>query len=191
MLYHERRFNHLRLGEACEVTTMTVELRVSDAMTPEEYQRLFCWGEAIFGPHDGLYQWRPKTRHIYVEEDGQVVGHVGLLEETVRAGDEEVRVCGVGGVVTRPEAQKRGLARQAMRRAAQLMRDETDAEFGMLYCRDELIPFYDALGWQLVADENEFGQPTGPVRSAFNVMVLPLRARQWPAGRVVVAGLPW
>jgi aminoglycoside 2'-N-acetyltransferase I len=170
---------------------MRVELRVSDAMTREEYERLFCWGEAIFGPHDGLYQWRPKTRHIYVEEDGRVVGHVGLLEESVLAGGTKVRVCGVGGVVTRPEAQQRGHAGRAMRRAEQFMRDETDAEFGMLYCRDELIPFYAALGWQLVEGENEFGQPAGPVRSPFNVMVLPLRERQWPAGRVVVAGLPW
>jgi len=170
---------------------MTVELRVSDAMTEEEQERLFRWGEAIFGPHDGLYQWRPKTLHVYVEEGGRVVGHVGLLEETVRAGGEEVRVCGVGGVVTRPEAQGRGHARRAMLRAHEIMRDETAAEFGMLYCRDELVPFYAALGWQLVADENEFGQPAGPTLSPFNVMVLSLRGRRWPAGRVVVEGLPW
>jgi predicted N-acetyltransferase YhbS len=172
---------------------MTAELRVSNEMTGEEYERLFCWGEKIFGPHDGLYEWRPKTLHIYVEEEGLVVGHVGLLEERVRAGEEEVKVCGVGAVVTRPEAQGRGHARRAMLRAHEMMRDETDAEFGMLYCRDELIPFYAALGWQLVSDENEFGQPAGPTPSPFNVMVLPLRdgGREWPVGRVVVEGLPW
>jgi len=170
---------------------MTVELRVSDAMTGEEYERLFCWGEAIFGPDDGLYQWRPKERHVYVEEDGRLVGHVGLLAETVRAGGEEVRVCGVGGVVTRPEAQGRGHAGRAMRRAHELMREETGTEFGMLYCRDELVPFYEALGWLLVEDENEFGQPAGRVTSPFNVMVLPLRGREWPRGRLVVEGLPW
>lgn len=170
---------------------MTVEMRVSDAITNEEIERLFRWGEKIFGPLDGLYQWRAKTRHIFVEDDGLPVGHVGLLEASVSVGDESVEVCGIGSVVTRPEAQGRGYARRAMRRAEEIMRRETDAEFGMLYCRDELIPLYASLGWQLVKGENIFGQESGPVASPFNVMVLPLGEREWPAGKVVVEGLPW
>jgi aminoglycoside 2'-N-acetyltransferase I len=170
---------------------MTVEIRVSEWMTEDEYRTLFEWGERIFGPLDGLYEWRPKQRHLYVEEDGRLVGHVGLLADVVRVGDETVAVQGVGGVVTRPEAQGRGYARLALRRAVELMRAEPGAEFGMLYCRDELVPFYASLGWQLVEDESEFWQPAGRVVSPFRVMVLQLGTRAWPKGRVIVEGLPW
>lgn len=170
---------------------MAVEIRVSERMTDDEHRTLFEWGEKIFGPLDGLYEWRPKDLHLYVEEEGRVVAHVGLLEESVRAGRERVKVCGVGAVVTVPEAQGRGHARLAMRRAEQIMRDETAADFGMLYCRDELAPFYAALGWRLIEDESEFGQPSGSLVSPFRVMVLPLRGGAWPAGRVAVEGLPW
>jgi GNAT superfamily N-acetyltransferase len=170
---------------------MTVGIRVSEEMTPEERETLFGWGENVFGTPDELYTWRAKDLHLYVEEDGRVVSHVGLLEEVVAAGGERVRVCGVGAVVTVPEAQGRGHARRAMRRAAEVMRDETEAEFGMLYCLERLVPFYASLGWRLVEGENVFGQPAGPALSPFRVMVLPLRGRAWPPGRVVVEGLPW
>lgn len=170
---------------------MTVRLRLSPEMTADERRTLFEWGENVFGTPDELYSWRPKDRHLYVEEDGRVVCHVGLLEDSVRAGDERVKVCGVGAVVTVPEAQGRGHARLAMNRAAEVMRDETDSEFGMLYCLDRLVPFYASLGWRLIEGENVFGQPGGPVRSPFRVMILPLRERTWPAGRMVVEGLPW
>lgn len=166
-------------------------MRFAETLTDEERQSLFGWGEMIFGIEDAAYRWRPKELHFVTEEDGCAVSHVGLVKTTVWAGGYEVTVGGVGGVVTRPETQGRRLAHAAMSEAARYMRSELGVEFGMLFCLPHLAPFYERQGWQLVEDEVEIDQPDGPVVWPYRVMVLPCGAREWPAGRVEVGGLPW
>jgi predicted GNAT family N-acyltransferase len=119
------------------------------------------------------------------------LSHVGVLKTTVKAGGTDVTVGGVGGVVTRPEAQGRRLVHAAMRRAAAFICEELKADSGMLFCLQSLSPFYARQGWRLLEEETEFGQPSGRVVSPFRVMVLPCGGYEWPAGRVEVAGFPW
>lgn len=170
---------------------MTVEIRLSETLSEEEWRTLFAWGENIFGSEDLQYRWRPKEVHFVLEEGGRALSHVGLLRHTVDAGGEPVRVAGLGGVVTVPEAQGRGLAQRGMRHAAEFMCQEWGVEFGLLFCRDALLPFYERLGWRRVEDSVEIEQPDGPVVSAMNVMVLPCGGREWPAGPVALNSLPW
>jgi GNAT superfamily N-acetyltransferase len=138
-----------------------------------------------------LYRWRPKDFHLVLEEGGRPLGHVGLVRHTVSVGGRPVAVGGVGGVVTVPEAQGRGLAQRGMRHAAEFMRHEWGVDFGLLFCRDALVPFYERLGWQLVTEPVEVEQPDGPVVSSLNVMVLPTDGRGWPGGPVVLHSFPW
>jgi len=170
---------------------MTVEIRLSENLTEEEWRALFEWGENIFGAEDLRYRWRPKELHFVLEEGGRPVGHVGLLQHTVTAGGRPVTVAGVGGVVTTPEAQGRGLAQRGMRHAAEFMRQEWGVAFGLLFCRDALVHFYERLGWQLVQDPVEIEQDAGPVVCSLNVMVLPCDGREWPAGPVSLNSYPW
>lgn len=168
-----------------------VEIRFAESLTGEEFRALFRWGEDIFGVEDNLYRWRPKEYHFIAEEDGRPLSHVGVLKTAVKAGGREVTVGGVGGVVTRPEAQGRGYAHAAMRRAAEFICGGLRADAGMLFCLERLRPFYARQGWQPVEDETEFEQPSGPTVSPYRVMVLPCGGFAWPAGRVEVPGLPW
>ena len=170
---------------------MGVEIRFAEALTQDEFQALFRWGENIWGVEDNLYKWRPKDYHFITEEDGRPLSHVGVLKTTVRVGGLEVTVGGVGAVATRPEAQGRGYVHAGMRRAAAFMCEDLKAEAGMLFCLGRLRPFYARQGWQLVEDETEFEQPSGPMVSPYRVMVLPCGGFTWPAGRVEVPGLPW
>lgn len=170
---------------------MTVEIRVSEKLTKEEWRTLFEWGENIFGAEDLRYRWRPKELHFVLEEGGRPVGHVGLLKHMVRAGGRPVTVAGVGGVVTVPEAQGRGLAQRGLRHAAEFMREEWGVGFGLLFCRDALVHFYERLGWQIVADPVEVEQEDGPVVCTFNVLVLPCDGREWPGGAVSLDSYPW
>ena len=170
---------------------MSAEIRFAETLTDEERQSLFNWGEMIFGIEDTAFRWRPKELHFIAEEGGHALSHVGLVKTTVRAGGREVTVCGIGGVVTRPEAQGRRLVHAAMREAAGYMCDEMGVEFGMLFCLPRLTPFYERQGWQLVEDEVEIEQPDGPVVWPYHVMVLPCGERVWPTGRIEVGGLPW
>lgn len=170
---------------------MGVEIRLADRLTDEEREQLFGWGEDIFGAeHLGL-KWKPKDWHFIVEEGGRAVGHVGVLRHEVEVGGVTVAVGGVGGVVTVPEVRGRGYAQLAMRRAESFMRDELKASFGLLFCRDQLVPFYERQGWRTLADPVEFEQPSGRTLSPLVVMVLPLGDRAWPAGATDLKGLPW
>ena len=171
---------------------MGAEIRFSEALTDAERESLFNWGKDIFGIEDADFRWRPKELHFITEEGGRAVSHVGLVRPTVRVGGPEVWVGGVGGVVTRPEAQGRRLVHAAMRQAADFICHELGAEFGMLFCLPRLAPFYAGQGWRLVEEEVEIEQPAGPVVWPYHIMVLPCGGdRAWPAGRVEVGGLPW
>lgn len=173
---------------------MDVNIRVTEGvLDPEDKRVLFEWGQNIFGVQDALLQWRPKDFHFIVEVGGRAAAHVGVLKHTVSAGGTPVVVGGVGGVVTVPEMQGKGLARRGMRHAAAFMCEELGVEFGLLFCLDRLVGFYESLGWRVVPERTEIEQPSGPIPAPFNVMVLPCgdAGRAWPAGEIKLNSLPW
>jgi GNAT superfamily N-acetyltransferase len=162
-------------------------------LSPEDRRALFEWGENIFGVEDTLLQWRPKDWHFILEVDERPASHVGVLKHTISAGGEPVVVGGVGGVVTVPEMQGKGLAQRGMRHAAAFMCEELGVEFGFLFCLDRLVGFYESLGWQHVRETVEVEQESGPLIVSFNAMVLPCGAggRAWPVGKIELRSLPW
>jgi len=168
-----------------------MEIRVQNNISDEEHRQLFGWGDDIFVANHLKLRWKPKDLHIFVDVDGRPVTHVGLLQHTVTAGSQPVRVCGVGGVVTVPDAHGKGYASHAMRHAASMMHEELAADFGLLFCRDPLVPFYERLGWRKVQETVEIEQPAGAIHSPMNVMILPCRAETWPAGPVKLNSFPW
>ncbi|HEX8177633.1 MAG TPA: GNAT family N-acetyltransferase [Pyrinomonadaceae bacterium] len=168
-----------------------MEIRVRNNISDEESERLFGWGEDIFGSNHLNLRWKPKDLHIFVHVDGNAVTHVGLLQHTVTVGDEQVKVCGVGGVVTTLDEHGKGYATHAMRHAASLMREELRVDFGLLFCHGRLIPFYERLGWQRIKDAVEIEQPSGPITSPMNVLILPCGKESWPDGPVKLNSLPW
>ena len=173
---------------------MDVKIRVTEGvLDPEDKRLLFEWGQNIFGVQDALLQWRPKDVHFILEVDGRPASHVGVLKHTVSAGGTPVVVGGLGGVVTVPEMQGRGLAQKGMRHAAAFMREEMGVEFGLLFCLDRLKGFYESLGWRHVPERTEVEQSAGPITMPFNTMVLPCGGgeREWPAGEIKLNSLPW
>jgi hypothetical protein len=170
---------------------MSESIRVVKTLTDDERQRLFGWGENIFGIEDNKYTWRPKDLHIILDVDGEAASHVGLIEQIVNVAGTPVRVGGVGAVVTAGEMHGRGFAQKAMRFAEKVMCEELNVEFGLLFCLDRLKPFYERQNWQLVNEPVEFDQPSGKMISPMNVMVLPCKGQTWPAGAVDLCSLPW
>ena len=170
---------------------MSEHIRVVRELTDEERQRLFGWGENIFGIEDTKYTWRPKDIHIILDVEGKAASHVGLIDHTVNVAGTRVRVGGVGGVATNGLMHGRGYAQKTMRYAEKFMCEELKIEFGLLFCLDRLKPFYERQNWQLLHEPVEFDQPSGKMLSPLNVMVLPCGEREWPAGAVDLCSLPW
>jgi Acetyltransferase (GNAT) domain len=66
----------------------------------------------------------------------------------------------VGGVVTVPEAQKKGLARRLMQHTAEFFEREWKVDAGLLFCLPKLTAYYEALGWQEVESPVLIEQPS-------------------------------
>ena len=170
---------------------MSESIRLVRELTDEERQRLFGWGENIFGIEDGKYTWRPKDLHFIMDVDDKAVSHVGLVDHTVNVAGQLVRVAGVGAVVTTGEMHGRGYARKTLSYSVKYMCDDMKVDFGLLFCLDRLKPFYEREGWQLLHEPVEVYQPSGKMILPMNVLVLPCKGEAWPTGAVELCSLPW
>ena len=162
------------LGEAAQER---VEALLREAFQNDEFGRAFRWADN---------DWS-----LLMEAQGELVSHVGLVERTITADGLPVRVGGVSAVATASAWRRRGLARQLVERAAGFMRAELRLDFGLLICGDDMIPFYDRLGWRVTPGPLWVDQPQGKVRMPTTIMTLPLAGRPWPGGTIDLCGLPW
>jgi GNAT superfamily N-acetyltransferase len=170
---------------------MKNEIRQMESLSDAETQVLFGWGENIFGVLAHQLEWRPKELHFVLHSDGQPVSHAGVLRHVVKVNGNPVTVGGVGGVVTVPEAQRKGFARRLMQHAAKFLHWEWKVDAGLLFCLPSMVAYYGNLGWLELKDEVLIEQQNGRIVSTLKVMVLPLRESSWPSGTVELQSLPW
>ena len=83
-------------------------------------------------------------RVLTFDEAGEVVGHVGRYFRNGTWNDRLVKLAGIGGVATRADHRRQGIAHAGMQRAARAM---PDADFGLLFCEPRHGPLYQSLGW--------------------------------------------
>lgn len=168
-----------------------VQIRIARILSDRDEEHLFGWGEDIFGMQSFKLEWRKKELHFTLYLEGRATSHVGTLIDTVTVDSRKITICGIGAVVTRKDAQKTGLAHKVLAQALSWAKESTEAEFGFLFCRLPLVPFYESMGWKLLKERVLVYQPSGEIQSPMPVMVLPLRETEWPPGVVKLGGLPW
>ncbi|HYO90938.1 MAG TPA: GNAT family N-acetyltransferase [Pyrinomonadaceae bacterium] len=170
---------------------MVEEIRQADTITDEEKEWLYNWSEDVFGVTSLDLRFRPKDVHFFMDVGGVPLSHVSLLRHEIGVDGQRLTVAGLGGVVTRPEAQGKGYAGRLIRHAAEFFEREWDVDAGMLFCLPRLTPYYESLGWQVIAGPVFIEQPTGRMESPFPALILPCRVRAWPEGAVELGSLPW
>jgi GNAT superfamily N-acetyltransferase len=168
-----------------------VEIKQATTLTEVEQQKLFGWGENIFGVQAHTLQWRHKDLRFLLYDNGELVSHAGILQHSVSVNDESILVAGLGGVVTVPGSQRRGFARRLVQHAMRYAETEWQVEAGLLFCRPQMIHYYEALGWQQVQFPVMIDQPNGKISSPLPVMVFPFGDRRWPTGTIELESLPW
>jgi GNAT superfamily N-acetyltransferase len=166
------------------------DIRQAEFLTGPEKEKLFGWGNDIFGADDLNLRWRPKDVHFLMEVDGDTVSHVGVLKHEVSVAGELVTVGGLGGVVTIPAFQRKGYARELMLHAAGFLR-EWRVEAGLLFCLRRRVPYYESQGWQVLKHPVNIAQPACEMVSPLEVMVLLLGKSIWPDGEVKLNSFPW
>lgn len=146
---------------------------------------------------DRPYGYSPADVHVIATDAGRVVGHVGFQVRCIGIGRQNVLIAGVGGVLVHPGHRSSGLGRQLMRAAHESMLSETDALFGYLGCREEVVPFYERAGWSRVEVVerclSRTDQTTVEISTNTPTLARPVHAEleDWPEGDVDLRGTPW
>jgi GNAT superfamily N-acetyltransferase len=177
---------------------LRIEVRRADELSAGERDALRVLSAAVYPPEQvaswsgRLIEWAAPQWSVFCRGDGgQVLSHAGALVRDGTAGGRPVRIGGIGGVKTHPQARGRGLASAAVRRALELFREQ-GADFALLVCEPTLVPFYERLGWVPHAGGLLVHQHGEAVEFAFNLpMVFPLRNSVAPGGVIDLKGPPW
>ncbi|MFI0907778.1 GNAT family N-acetyltransferase [Streptomyces sioyaensis] len=158
--------------------------------TNEELTEIVGDVEDPFGvAHTGL-TWLAKEQHFGIRRDGRLVAHTGLVTLPLTVGTTETEVVGFGGVVVAPDLRGQGLARQVVTSAREHART-MGPRYGLLFCRPQLLPLYQRLGWQELPGKVVVEQPGGPVVMPLHTMWTPLRdGVRRPEGPVRLRSLP-
>jgi aminoglycoside 2'-N-acetyltransferase I len=178
-------------ASSSQVRGSNVEIKQANSLTDAEQRKLFGWGENIFGVQSYTLHWRHKDLRFLVYDNGEPVSHAGILKHVVSVDRIPVLVAGLGGVVTVPEAQRKGFARQLVQHAMRFAESDWKVEAGLLFCRRQMVAYYKALGWEMVESPVTIEQPRGKIPSPLHVMVLPFGKMGWPVGTVELQSLPW
>ena len=170
---------------------MGLQIRQVTTLSLAEQQHLFRWSPDPFGvAHLGL-EWRPKEVHLLLDLDGQPVSHVGVLRHDVYSDGRLVRIAGVGGVITVPEAQGRGYASQLVQYANRLAREQWSVRVGLLFCLPQTVSYYERLGWRVIEQPVQIDQSTGRIQAPIPVMVHAAEGGAWLGTPFVLESRPW
>ena len=101
------------------------------------------------------------------------------------------RLAEYGDVITVPEFQGRGFAALAIQKAIEIIWNEWDLTFAMLFCFPPKLSFYERLGWIAIEAPVWVEQTSGEQRIPIVSMFLSRRGESWPSGEVEIDGLPW
>jgi predicted acetyltransferase len=107
-----------------------------------------------------------------VWEDEELVTNIHIVERTAIAGEQPVRLGGIGNVATMVEWRKRGYATEALKVAVVFLHDPLNVDFGPMIATEKMIPSYEKRGWKVVAQSMLIDQPDG--KQAFNIPVMTL-----------------
>lgn len=154
-----------------------------DAIWPPDVVEKLPWAGIVFAHAD---------LRVLVEAEAEgVVCHVGIYRREVKWNGRKVGAGGIGGVLTRQDARRRGYASIALNAAIQTLKDEGSTNFGLLFCEPHNAPFYLGRGWKPFAGEIYADQPDGRVRfEAIAPYVYDIR-RAPLQGVIDLCGLPW
>ncbi len=160
---------------------------------PEEWNALHGGEHQSWGGIAEDLSWADKDRHVGVRDaDGELLAIAGaVVADVAVGGGEAFPVVGIGAVIVTPRARGQGLARVVVEEILRVAQRLGPAH-AMLFCRSELIPLYERLGFAAITAPVSAEQPTGRIVMPLAAMWRPLAPDAvWPDGTVQVLGEPF
>lgn len=142
------------------------------------------------------YGGRPDHRLWLQDSDDALVAHLDFERRLISVGDREVLVAGVGEVATHPHQQGRGLGQRLLAELRRVLTAETPVAFGYLGCREEVVGYYERVGWHRIDQKSrEIDPGSGEwTVSEGPALILPATAplSAWPReGTIDLRGMWW
>jgi predicted acetyltransferase len=170
---------------------MRIEIKSAQEWSTFEKARQDCVVTSSLYSYLSGTRWSPPDWAVMVWEDDEMVSNVHIIERTVKVGDRQVHLGGIGNVATKVEWRKRGYASEALKIATDFLRDPLKVDFGLMIATDQMVPKYQKKGWRVVASSMLMEQPDGKMALSYPVMILPVEKQDWPEGVIDLCGLPW
>ena len=133
---------------------------------------------------------QPDRRVLAFDHANTIIGHVAIVIRNATWDDQAVIIGGIGGVATRDDCRRRGVARAAVAKGLEEIRAH-NADFALLFCEPRHAPLYQKLGWQAFEGHVLVMQPRGQVRfDVTDPYVFDLKTAP-RTGVLDLCGLPW
>jgi aminoglycoside 2'-N-acetyltransferase I len=168
-----------------------IEIKAIRNLSQEVQDEVYQLLTAVFEADISQWRWSQDDYRLLVRVDNCIVSHVAMIERTCLVNKQPVKVGGVGGVGTHPDFRDRGLASLAMRQTADFLKNQLKVEYGVLFCANEMVPYYQRLGWRMIDAPVAFEEQGVKMQCDCPVMYLPCEKLYWPAGNVDVCGTLW
>ncbi len=171
-------------------------------LTEEQHQRICDLLVLAFPRYADLfrtvsyYYAQPDHRLWYEEADGTIIAHLDFEHRTIAVNGVDVDIAGVGEVAVHPDRHKQGLGRKLMALLQTMLKQQFQVDYGFLQCRDEVVGFYQSVGWHKINQTvHEVDIKTGKtVATNGNALIMPIHKSvdDWDTnGDVDLRGLPW
>lgn len=109
------------------------------------------WAE-IFREHRVWHKKRPLFSVVYENDEREIVGHAAIVVRAITTTwNFRYNVASVQGIAIAPEFRHLGLARSLIQTALNESKSR-GFDYAILYCKEPLVKFYQAQGWNLCDD---------------------------------------
>jgi aminoglycoside 2'-N-acetyltransferase I len=169
----------------------SVNIKAVKNLTPEEQDEVYRLLSVVYEADISTWTWSQDDWRVWVQVDHRIVAHVAITERTCLVNRQPVKVGGIGGVGTHPDWRKQGLASLAMQKTADFLVHQLKADFGVLFCANEMVPYYQRLGWRMIDSPVYFEEEGEKMLCDCPVMYLPGTQPYWPWGEVEIGGRLW
>lgn len=162
-------------------------------LSTEEREQIDLLIQTEFGHLDFITKLRWATPDYSVRkfENNELVAFYNVVLRTVMFNSKPQLTMGISNVIT-------PIAHRGQKHSFNLLQDtqykmlqQTCADFGLLLCSEDMIPFYNRLGWQELSCRIYHDQPSEKVLWPAKAMSLNLPELEIGGSDLLLNGPPW
>lgn len=137
------------------------------------------------------YQWAVPHFTFFALEGDALAASVNLVAREVLWDGAKVPAAGVNNLVVQKSYRGQRHGTEVLQRAMEFAFTKLGARVGLLFCADELVAFYEKLGWRQTKATVHFPQPSGQCQWPSNRLWLTSTAPVPEPTQIDLRGFPW